>query len=200
MSASRAAAADVSSVYRHDLRASHGTDSRGDELVKQADKALKKLFGGEAKYEKASELLQQAGAAYKMSENWTEAGDALVRAAELQESKVRNSVEASALYSAAAKAYRNVDVEKAIATFKLSVALHMEQGRHASAARGWEEVAQLQTEEELTEEALDSWEAAANCFESEHMQASATQNTTEHDTPLCLSSRHPATTRPHLSS
>ena len=165
---------DISSLYRHDLRASHGTDSRGDDLVRQAKKALNKLFGGEGKYDKASELYAQAGAVYKMSDNWEEAGDALVAAAELQESKIKNTVEASAFYSSAAKAYRNVDVEKAIQTFKLSVALHMENGRHRSAAAGWEEIAQLQTEEGLADEALESWESAANCYEAEGTNASDT--------------------------
>ena len=173
--AERKAADDVSALYRHDLRASHGTDARGDELVKQAHKTLKKLFGGEGKYDAASELLEQAGAAYKMSENWAEAGDALVEAAELQESKIKNTVEASAFYASAAKAYRNVDVEKAIATFKLCVALHMENGRHASAARVWEDIAELQTEEGLADEALESYESAANCFESDSMNANAVQ-------------------------
>ena len=169
---SRAEADSIASLYRHDLRASHGTDAKGDELVKQATKQLRRLFAGESKYDSAVELLTQAGAAYKLSENWQEAGDALVKAAEICERHLKNTVEASALYSSAAKAFRNVDVQQAIATFKLSVALHMEAGRHMSAARVWEDVAELQQEEGMEDDALDSLEQAATCFESEDKAAS----------------------------
>ena len=172
---SHTAADDMSSLYRHHLRASHALSNEGETARKKADKALKRLFGGEGKYSEAAELYEQAGKAYKMNENYEEAAAALIKAAELHESKLKNTVEASAMYTAAARSYREVDVAKAVDTYKMSVALHMEGGRHASAARVYEEISEIQAQEGLSDDSLESLEAAANCFESDNMEANAVQ-------------------------
>ena len=166
---------DMSSLYRHHLRASHALSNEGETARKKAEKALKRLFAGESKYSEAAELYEQAGKAYKLNENWEEAAASLIKAAELHESKLKNTVEASAMYTAAARAYREVDIEKSISTFKMSVALHMEAGRHASAARVYEEMSDIQAQEGLADDSLDSLEQAANCFESDNMDANAVQ-------------------------
>ena len=175
LQSSHAAADDTSSLYRHHLRASHTLSNEGETARKKAEKAARRLFGGESKYVEAADLYEQAGKAYKLNENWEEAATALIKAAELQESKLKNTVEASAMYTAAARAYREVDVHKAITTFNMSIALHMEAGRHASAARVYEEVSDIQAQEGLGDESLDSLESAANCFESDNMEANAVQ-------------------------
>ena len=175
LQSAHAATDDMSSLYRRDMRASHTLSNEGETARKKAEKAAKKLFGGESKYVEAADLYEQAGKAYKLNENWEEAGAALIKAAELQESKLKNTVEASAMYTAAARAYREVDVQRAIDTFKMSVALHMEAGRHTSAARVYEEMSEIQAQEGLMDDSLDSLEQAANCFESANMEANAVQ-------------------------
>ena len=175
LQSSHVQADDMSSLYRHHLRASHALSNEGETARKKAEKALRKLFGGESKYAEAAELFEQAGKAYKLNENWEEAGAALVRAAELHESKLKNTVEASAMYTAAARALREVDVAKAVDTFKMSVALHMEAGRHASAARVYEEISEITAQEGLMDDSLEALEQAANCFESDNMEANAVQ-------------------------
>ena len=175
LQSSHAHAEDMSSLYRHHLRAAHDLSHEGETARKKADKALKKLFGGESKYSEAAELYEQAGKAYKMNENYDEAAAALTKAAELHESKLKNTVEASACYTAAARALREVDVNRAVETYKMSVALHMEAGRHASAARVYEEISEIQAQEGLSDESLESLEQAANCFESDNMEANAVQ-------------------------
>ena len=175
LQSSHAQADDLSGIYRHHLRASHALSNEGETARKKAEKAVKKLFGGETKYMEAADYYEQAGKAYKMNENWEEAAAALIKAAEIQESKLKNTVEASAMYTAAARAYREVDVHKAVDTFKMSVALHMEAGRHASAARVYEEISDIQAQEGLNDDSLDSLEQAATCFESDNMDANAVQ-------------------------
>ena len=175
LQSSHAQTDDMSSLYRHHLRASHTLSNEGETARKRAEKALKKLFGGESKYVEAAEYFEQAGKAYKLNENWDEAATALIKAAELQEAKLKNTVEASAMYTAAARAYRESDITKAIDTYKMSVALHMEAGRHASAARVYEEMSEIQAQEGLMDDSLESMESAANCFESDNMEANAVQ-------------------------
>lgn len=54
-----------------------GSVEKGDALVAQAEKALKKLrlFGN--KYEDASEFLDQAANQYKLAKEWEKAGSTL---------------------------------------------------------------------------------------------------------------------------
>lgn len=164
------------SLYRRHLRtAVAGTDSRADELVKQANKTLRKLFGGESKYDTAAELLEQAGKAYKMNDNFMESGETFVRLAEIQETKLKNSVEACAAYAAGAKAFREVDIDRCLETFKLCVALHMENGRHESAARIYVEIAEIEEIEGRPDGAIESYQNAIDCFESGDMHANAVQ-------------------------
>jgi len=151
-------------------------DSKGDELIKQAEKKLKafSLFSSGTKYEEASELYAKAAAQYKASKDWDLAGDAYVKAAELCE-KLKDTSSACTHYVDAAKAYKNSSPKDAVRIYKIAVLLHQEENRFSTAAKLWKEIAQIEEKEMNMKDAITAYQKCADCYEAENAASSASQ-------------------------
>ena len=163
-SADAAAAADI---YHRPYEGEYGTDLAGDELMKKAEKKLKALFGGNNRFEKVCELYEAAGKSYVDAENWNEATESFVKAAELSETKLQSNFNAAAYYCNAASAASNNDTARAIELYQLAVSLHMSNARIQQAAKVWRKVGQLYEDEEKINEAIEAYEKAFDCHEAE---------------------------------
>jgi alpha-soluble NSF attachment protein len=155
----------------------HLTDERADSLVKEAEKKLKKpaIFADRNRYETCLELFDQAGQAYRLNENYTEAANAYTKAAELAENKLKSDVEASNFYCKAARCLVNSDMDDALQSYYLAVAINMNSGKIDSAAKIWRDIAAILIDENRLAEALEAFQKSATCHEACDTLPSAVQ-------------------------
>lgn len=145
---------------------------QGADLMKQAEKQLKKFFGGSKKYDKAIDLFEQAAAQFKMNDNWAEAAEACYRCAEVYE-KQKETLDAANKYADSGLCIARIDPQEGQKRMMMAVQIHTEEGRLAAAARVWKDLAELLEEEDQLDDAIDAWQKAADCHESEGTLANA---------------------------
>jgi len=131
------------------------------------------LFSNSSK-EEAIELFDKAAAQFKINKEWDEAGKAYVRAAEVSE-HLKMDLETCNYYSSAGKAFKNGSIKEAIRCFKLCVTLHMDNNRFSTAAKIFQQIAELEEKSENIPGAIQAYEKAAECFFSEDSQSSGNQ-------------------------
>jgi len=150
-------------------------DSKAKELVLKAEKKNKafSLFSNSNK-EEAIELFDKAAAQFKINKEWDEAGKAYVRAAEVSE-HLKMDLETCNYYSSAGKAFKNGSIKEAIRCFKLCVTLHMDNNRFSTAAKIFQQIAELEEKAENIPGAIQAYEKAAECFFSEDSHSSGNQ-------------------------
>jgi len=151
------------------------SDSKAKDMVLKAEKKAKAfaLFSNSSK-EEAVELFDKAAAQYKINKEWDEAGKAYIRAAEISE-VLKNDLESCNFYNSAGKAFKNGTIKEAIRCFKLCVTLHMDNNRFSTAAKIFQQIAELEEKSENIPGAIQAYEKAAECFFSEDSQSSGNQ-------------------------
>ena len=157
--------------------------SKAAELLAAADKKANtkpglfgKMFGNPLQqYEDAAELYTSAANQLKMCKQWKEAGAANVRAAEMQ-IKAEAPHEAASCYTAATTCYKKSDNKSALECMSKTVAIYIDMGRFAVAAKQYMNMGEI-NENTLAdlEAALEAYQQAATLFEGEDSTSSASK-------------------------
>lgn len=153
----------------------------GMKLLSEAEKKrstktgfLKSLFGSSANAnEEAGELFVKAANKFKLAKAWTKCGDAFSRAAASYEATSDMQYEAASKHVDAAKAYKNVDVSKAVAAYEAAIRLHTAADRFQQCARFQREIGELREGDGDVEGALEAFGVAADFFDGEDATANA---------------------------
>ncbi|KAI9252627.1 soluble NSF attachment protein [Sporodiniella umbellata] len=120
---------------------------------------------GNSKYEEAAEYYEKAGNMYKLAQQWKNAGDAFVEAAQLFQRGNSAKFEGSRAYDNAAKSYKRTDPKAAISALNEAVRLDQEGGNFRSAARHFQDIAELyETELSQPSDAYTSYQSAADLY------------------------------------
>lgn len=135
---------------------------------------LKSLFGSSANpAEEAGELYVKAANKFKLAKAWGKCGDAFARAAASYESTSDMQYEAASKYADAAKAFKNVDSDKAVDAYENAIRLHTDSGHFAPCARYNKEIGELQEANGNIEAALEAFAEAADFFDGEDATSNA---------------------------
>jgi len=151
-------------------------EEKADELVAKATKKLGgfSLFGGNGKFEDAEEMFTKAANLYKMAKMWDKAGQAYSRAAECH-LKLQSKHEAASNYINAANAYKKSNITEAALCLKQAIEFYTDEGRFSIAAKHQKELAELYESESDLENAIASYQLAADYYEGEGSSSSANQ-------------------------
>jgi len=143
-------------------------DSKGNELMQQAERKLKAMFplSTQAKTEAAMELYDKAAAQFKITKQWDEAGDAYIKQAECAE-KIGNQGEAITAYTNAGKAYKNGNVKEAVKAFKIAADMRMQGNAFQQAGKLHLEIAGIEEKNLNVKGAIKAYTDAADCFQAE---------------------------------
>lgn len=123
--------------------------------------------------EEAAETFVKAANCYKLAKAWAEAGNALEKAASTFAEMSDMQYEAAAKYSDAAKAYKNVDVNKAVEAYESSITFYTDAARFQQCARLKKEVAEIYEAEQNDQSALDAYISAADFYDMEDAKSNA---------------------------
>ncbi|KAI8989402.1 soluble NSF attachment protein [Pilobolus umbonatus] len=144
------------------------SEQQARDLIQQAKKKLSSwsLFYNSNKCEDAAELYEKAGNMFRMAQQWNSAGDAFVEAAKLYQQGGCAKFEGSRAYDNAAKSYKRIDPAAAVSALKEAVILDQEGGNFKSAARHYQDIAELCESAELDrqKEALEAYQKAADLY------------------------------------
>lgn len=151
------------------------SEARALELIKGAEKAQQKSWFSSPKYDEAGDLYEQASTQFKLVKKPREAGDTMMKAAEMSEkSSSGGQLDAAQRMITASKSYKKVDAQLAVDALTRAVAIFAANGRLHSAAAQEKEIAKLY-EEELSspERAMESYRRAAEWYADEESHATA---------------------------
>lgn len=152
----------------------HGFLQAAEKLTEKKAGFLKSMFGGSSsKDEEAADLFVKAGNSFKLARAWKRAGDAFTRAAQTYESSSELAYQASAKYSDAGKAYKNVSPEKAIDAYRSAVRMYTDAARFQQCARITKEIAEMQEAAKDYPAALESYTQAADFYDGEDAKSNA---------------------------
>ncbi|PIN13349.1 Protein required for fusion of vesicles in vesicular transport, alpha-SNAP [Handroanthus impetiginosus] len=148
--------------------------ARAEDFEQRAEKKLSGwgIFG--SKYEDAADLFDKAANAYKLAKSWDQAGAVYVKLANCH-LKLDSTHEAANAYADAAHCYKKTNTKESISCLEQSVNLFMDIGRLNMSARYYKEIAELYEQEQNLEQAIVSYENAADLFQSEEVTTSANQ-------------------------
>lgn len=157
----------------------------GNFFLEEARKTLAKKnvlgsifgFGASEKYEEAAELFIKAANAFKLSNEWQSAGDALKEASDAfllsgsSDSGVTNSlVEAGNCFK---KASNPVE---ALSMFQRAIEKYNENGKFGQSARYYKEMAETVEADNNKEAALEYYQLSADFFIRDNKKSNANQN------------------------
>jgi len=151
-------------------------DSKAEDLFDKADKKLKSfsLFGGNSKYEDASDMYTKAANLFKMEKKWDRAGESYIKAAECH-LKLASKHEAASNYINASNCYKKSNVTEAMACLKQAIEFYTDEGRFSIAAKHQKELAELYESSSDLENSIGAYQLAADYYEGESSSSSANQ-------------------------
>jgi len=151
------------------------TEQKGDELMAQAEKRLGAIaFFNPGKWDDAVDLFEKASAQYKMAKSWEKAGDSLIRAAEVAETK-DSEVSAADFYKQAAGMYKKVSPEEAARVYQMLATKHMQNNNFSTAAKMYKTVAELFEEDNEYQFAMNAYQQASDCYLAEDQEVHSRQ-------------------------
>nr|CAX69996.1 Alpha-soluble NSF attachment protein [Schistosoma japonicum] len=152
-------------------------EKKARELIAQAQNKNKKgLFSfvsGSDKTDEVISLYEKAGNCFKMAHNWTEAGNAFLKAASLSLNQ-GSKHDAATRYVDASVAFKKEDPAKAIECLTEAIKIYTDMGRFTIAAKHHLTVAQIYEENLVDiEQAIRHYEQAADYYKGEDSSSSA---------------------------
>ncbi|KAG0811240.1 hypothetical protein G6F29_003213 [Rhizopus arrhizus] len=141
-------------------------DQQAKDIIKDAQKKINSWgFSFFYSLEDIAEMYEKAGNMFKLAQQWKDAGDAFTEAAKLFERGNSAKFESSRALDNAAKSYKRVDPKAAIEALKRAVEFDQASGNFRSAAKHWQEIAEM-FENELHEprEAYDAYKSASDMY------------------------------------
>ncbi|XP_061390295.1 alpha-soluble NSF attachment protein-like [Musca vetustissima] len=150
------------------------------QLMQDAEKKLSQqkgffgnIFGGSNKVEEAIECYQRAGNMFKMSKNWTKAGECFCEAAALH-ARAGSRHDAGTNYVDASNCYKKIDVEMAANCLLKSIDIYTDMGRFTTAAKHHQSIAEMyESDPNTLLKAIEHYEKAADYFKGEESNSSA---------------------------
>lgn len=154
-------------------------EKKAQDLMLQAEKKLNSsggffgLFGNSSKYDDAAELFDRAANAFKMAKNWTGAGNAFCRSAQLH-LKQNSKHEAASHYVESGNAFKKADVNEAISCLSKAIEIYTDMGRFVIAAKHHISIAEIY-ENDLVDidKTITHYELAADYYKGEDSNSSA---------------------------
>lgn len=155
-------------------------EAKALQLMAEAEKKLTQqkgffsaLFGGSNKTEEAIELYQRAGNMFKMSKNWTKAGECFCEAANLH---ARNGSrhDSGIGYADASNCFKKVDIERAAECLLKAIDIYTDMGRFTMAAKYHQSIAEMyESDPNTLTKTIQHYEQAADYFKGEESVSSA---------------------------
>ncbi|XP_035473547.1 N-ethylmaleimide-sensitive factor attachment protein, beta b isoform X1 [Scophthalmus maximus] len=132
-----------------------------------------KMNGGPHKVEEACEMYCRAANMFKMTKNWSAAGNAFCKAARLH-LQLQNKHDCATSFIDAGNAYKKSDPNEAIKCLNASIDIYTDMGRFTIAAKHHISVAEI-LESDLVdiEKAIAHYEQAADYYKGEESNSSA---------------------------
>ncbi|TRY59886.1 hypothetical protein DNTS_008119 [Danionella cerebrum] len=157
-----------------------GKEKEALAMMAEADKKMKtsrsmfgSFFGSSSKVEEACDLYVRAANMFKMAKNWSAAGDAFCKAAQLH-LQVQSNHNAAINFLDAGNAFKKVDPQEAIGCFSQAIDIYTDMGRFNIAAKHHISVAEIYESELLDiDKAIVHYEQAADYYKGEESTSSA---------------------------
>ncbi|KAJ2655600.1 vesicular-fusion protein S17 [Coemansia sp. RSA 1200] len=151
------------------------SEKKAQELLESANrKAQQKGWFSGPKYEEAGELFEQASIQFKLAKQMREAGEAMLKAAEMS-LKHDDYNDASQRFVSASKSFKNAYPEQAIYSLKRAVELLTKHNRFYTAASHQAEIAKMYEKAADIENAMDAYDKAAEWYAQEDSNALASK-------------------------
>ncbi|XP_066064516.1 alpha-soluble NSF attachment protein-like isoform X1 [Chamaea fasciata] len=141
--------------------------------VRGAQSFLGGLFGGSSRLEEACESFTRAANLFKMAKNWSQAGAAFSRSAQLQ-LQLQNKHDAAMNFVDAGNAFKKADPQEAVNCLLRAVEIYTDMGRFTIAAKHHIGIAEIYESDLLdVEKAVAHYEQAADYYRGEESTSSA---------------------------
>ncbi|KXS19201.1 alpha-soluble NSF attachment protein [Gonapodya prolifera JEL478] len=143
-------------------------------LIQEAEKkATYKSWFGSSKLDEAAELYSRAANKFQLGKKWKEAGDAFLRAAEIQ-LRMQEPDEAAGSFVNASKAYKKTNAQDSVHSLEQAVAIYTDRGRFHIAAQHQKTIAEIyESDIQDYQKALMAYQTAADWYQSEESSALA---------------------------
>lgn len=158
------------------------SEAKARQKLEEAEKKSKKtggffgLFGGGGSINETCDLYVQAGNLFKVAKNWSSAGNAFLKAAELYGSQADNKHDSAREYDQAGNCFRKVDPAKAVDCLKKTAEIYTDMGRFNMAAKSHTTIAEIyENESPNKEECIKHYQTAADFYKGEEAKSSATK-------------------------
>eukprot|EP00759_Apiculatamorpha_spiralis_P051900 PhF_6_TR5541/c0_g2_i1/m.7881/K15296/NAPA, SNAPA, SEC17; alpha-soluble NSF attachment protein len=149
-------------------------ESKAREAMEAGDKASKKFFGGESKYEKAREHFMQAGNFYKASQMWLEAANAYTRCMEMSV-KLKQEMDVAEDLENAAMCYKKANDPRAKELYEKVIQTYLKNGKGTQASKLAQKIADLCESEGDVPGAIQWYTRAADLMKRENSLRTAQQ-------------------------
>ncbi|XP_053824534.1 alpha-soluble NSF attachment protein [Vidua chalybeata] len=147
--------------------------SEAERKVRGAQSFLGGLFGGSSRLEEACECYARAANLFKMAKNWSQAGWAFSRAAQLQ-LQLQSKHDAASNLVDAGNAFRKADPQEAVTCLLRAIEIYTDMGRFTIAAKHHISIAEIYESDLLDiEKAVAHYEQAADYYKGEESTSSA---------------------------
>jgi len=159
------------------------SENKAQQKLDEAEKKSKKaggilgfFSGGSNNVVDACELYNQAGNLFKVAKNWTAAGNAFLKSAELHATQADSKHDTALDYDKAGTCFRKVDTEKAVDCLQKAIELYTDMGRFNMAAKIHTTIAEIyETESPDKEKCVKHHQIAADFYKGEEAKSSATK-------------------------
>ncbi|XP_058715771.1 alpha-soluble NSF attachment protein-like isoform X2 [Poecile atricapillus] len=157
-----------------------GKEEEAQRLLNEAERRLRGarsflggLFGGSSRLEEASDCFTRAANMFKMAKNWSQAGAAFSRAAQLQ-LQLQSKHDAAVNFVDAGNAFKKSDPQEAVNCLIRATEIYTDMGRFTMAARQHIAIAEIYESDLLDmEKAIAHYEQAADYYKGEESTSSA---------------------------
>uniref|UniRef100_A0A8C9MIH8 Alpha-SNAP n=1 Tax=Serinus canaria TaxID=9135 RepID=A0A8C9MIH8_SERCA len=116
--------------------------NEAERKVRGAQSFLGGLFGGSSRLEEAAECCTRAANLFKMAKNWSQAGAAFSRAAQLQ-LQLQSKHDAATNFVDAGNAFKKADPQEAVTCLLRAIEIYTDMGRFTIAARHHVAIAEI---------------------------------------------------------
>ncbi|KAI1720942.1 soluble NSF attachment protein, SNAP domain-containing protein [Ditylenchus destructor] len=158
-------------------------EAKARQKLEEAEKKAKKtsgffssLLGGGGGVNDSCELYVQAGNLFKIAKNWSAAGNAFLKCAELHLNQGESKHDAATNFAEAGNCFRKVDAQKAVDCYQKTAEIYTDMGRFNMAAKTHTTMAELyENEANDKEKCLAEYQRAADYHKGEEAKSSATK-------------------------
>ncbi|XP_071274942.1 alpha-soluble NSF attachment protein-like isoform X1 [Agelaius tricolor] len=147
--------------------------SEAERKVRGAQSFLGGLFGGSSRLEEACECYTRAANLFKMAKNWSQAGAAFSRAAQLQ-LQLQSKHDAATNFGGRRQRFKKADPQEAVTCLLRAIEIYTDMGRFTIAAKHHISIAEIYESDLLDiEKAVAHYEQAADYYRGEESTSSA---------------------------